>query len=90
LLTETRCLDGWPINYTIPANASFDNAAPAPWGAFPILQDTEDFYDGTQEVFAIVTWGQYGTGEYDYETSDIIDIGVDNGYVQTDCGGPDD
>jgi hypothetical protein len=79
--------DGWPINYTVPANSSIDNVAPGPWGAFPILQDTEDYYDGTQEVYAIVTWGEYGSS---METSNIIDYGVENNYIQTDCGGLDD
>ncbi|KAH6640044.1 hypothetical protein BKA67DRAFT_542569 [Truncatella angustata] len=90
LLSNGTSINGWPINYTIPPNASIENAAPGPWGAFLTLQDTEDYYDGTQEIFAIVTWGQYGTGEYDYETSNIIDIGVDNDFVESDCGGPDD
>lgn len=82
-------VNGWPIFYTIPANSSIDNAAPSPWGAFPILQNapSKDFYNGTQEVTAIVTWGEYGSS---YETSNIIDYGVDNSYIQTDCGGPDD
>lgn len=89
--------DGWPKLYN---NLSDDEAAPGPWAAFPILRDVVPvlngsvydytYYDGTQEVTAIVTWGEYGTGEYDYETSNIIDIGVNNNYVPTDCGGPDD
>ncbi|TVY81392.1 hypothetical protein LSUE1_G004450 [Lachnellula suecica] len=89
-----------PKAYTPPAQVS--EAAPGPYAAFPIVQDVavvvdgnnEDWsgvwYNGTQEIFGIVTWGEYGEVGLGYETSNIIDLGVFNGGVQTNCGGPDD